>query len=105
MASCPKCASENLEGATRCRVCNAMIPIKLGSVAEHVYERNGLHAARVGLKCARCGATNPYTRFKCQQCGVSLTQYRRPGIFDQAWTYLVLGALLLVVMFAVMRGA
>jgi ribosomal protein L40E len=104
MASCPKCESVNLEGATRCRVCNAMIPIKLGSAAEHVYERSGIHPARVGLKCARCGAMNPYTRFKCQQCGVSLTQYRRPGLFDQAWTYLALGALLLVVMFVVFRG-
>lgn len=105
MASCPKCATENLEGATRCRVCNAMIPIRMGSVAEHLYERGGLQPVRLGLKCARCGALNPYSRFRCQQCGVSLTQYQRPGLFDQAWTYLVLGAALLITLFVAFRGS
>ena len=105
MTSCPKCESQNLEGATRCRVCNAMIPIKLGSTSEHLYERAGLQPARTELKCPRCGAVNPYSRFKCQRCGVSLTQYQRPGLFDQAWIYVVLGALLLIVMFVAFRGA
>lgn len=104
MASCPKCATMNFEGATRCRACNAVIPIKLGSASEHQYERAGLQPTHTGLKCPHCGATNPYTRFKCRQCGVSLTQHKRPGLFDQAWTYLALGAVLLIVMFVALRG-
>lgn len=105
MTSCPKCATANPDGATRCRACQTTIPIKLGSASERLYERAGLPPARTSVKCPRCQTTNPYTRFKCRECGVSLTQSKRPGLFDRASTYLVLGTVLLLAIFFALRGA
>jgi ribosomal protein L40E len=104
MASCPKCKTLNEETANRCRACNAMLPIKMGSKLEHRYERDGVQSGLTGLKCQRCGATNPYTRFKCEQCGASLTQYKRPSLLDRAWLYVALGLLVVVGVLVAMRG-
>lgn len=102
MSSCPKCKTLNDVAATRCRACNALLPVRVGTKAEALYERHGLQASLTELKCPRCGALNAYTRFKCEKCGVSLTQYKPPSLLDRAWVYVGLGllAVLLVTMAA-----
>ena len=102
MASCPKCKTLNEDALTRCRACNAILPVRLGTELETRYERDGVQASLTGLRCRRCGAINPYTRFKCEQCGVSLTQYKPPSLLDRAWVYvgLAMAAMLVVLLLA-----
>ncbi len=57
-----------------------------------------------GLRCARCGTVNPYSRFKCQQCGVSLTQYQPQGFRQKALVYAGLGALIVLIVMALLRA-
>ncbi len=96
MSSCPKCDSPNDDAATRCRVCNAVLPIRLGAKSAVLYERQGAQPGMTGLTCRRCGAYNPYTRFKCEKCGVSLTQYKAPSLLDRAWAYIGLALIALL---------
>ncbi len=104
MASCPKCKTMNFDAATRCRACNAILPVQIGVTDAPLYERNGVQANLSGLKCRRCGAVNPYTRFKCEKCGVSLTQYKPPTFLDRVWVYAGLGLLLTLIAFLLVRA-
>lgn len=58
----------------------------------------------VGLRCARCGAVSPYSRFKCQQCGASLTQYRPQTFRQRALVYAGIGMLALLGLMALVRA-
>jgi len=104
MSSCPKCKTLNDEAATRCRACNAVMPVRLGTASATLYEREGLQAGLTALTCRRCGATNPYTRFKCEKCGVSLTQYKPPSLLDRAWIFVGLGLLAALLLTLLLRA-
>lgn len=103
MAVCRKCNTPNEEGLTRCKSCNAILPVRLGSKSEVRYERVRRDAALVGTKCPNCQTVNPYTRFKCKACGASLRAGHgaRRGL-DSMWFYLGLG---LAVLAAVLAAA
>src|SRR4030042_6141497 len=95
MANCPKCQTVNEEGLTRCRACNAILPVKLGSKSEVRYERVRRKAELVGANCPQCGTVNPYTRFKCSPCGASLSSRAKgTSILDRIWVYVGVGAVL-----------
>jgi ribosomal protein L40E len=104
MGHCPKCGVLNDARLTRCRSCRAILPVKMeGAVADdqRVMPRK---VEAVGLRCARCGAVNPYSRFKCQQCGVSLTQYRPQTFRQRALVYAGIGMLALLGLMALARA-
>lgn len=105
MATCRKCGAENEEGLTRCRACNAILPVKIGSKSQVRYERVRRKAELVGIKCPSCGAPNPYTQFRCQKCGASLSKKQEKSGLPKAWlaTGLALAVVVVVIAF-VMRG-
>jgi hypothetical protein len=106
MAICRKCNTPNEEGVTRCKSCNAILPVKLGSKSEVRYERVRRDAQLVGTKCPRCETVNPYTKFRCKSCGTALGSGAKAGQgLARAWLYLGLGAAALAIVLAVaMRG-
>ncbi len=106
MATCPKCHADNEEGLTRCRTCNAIMPVKIGSKSENRYERVRRQSELVGIKCPTCGTMNPYTQFRCRQCGGSLSQRKEATGLSKVWVALVLGlAVVIVVVAFVLRRA
>jgi len=100
MATCPKCHGENEEGLTRCRTCNAILPVKIGSKSEARYERVRRQAELVGIKCPTCGTMNPYTHFRCGQCGGSLSQPKETTGLSKLWPALALGLVVVIVVLA-----
>jgi len=92
MAVCRKCNTENEEGLTRCKFCNAIMPVKLGSKSEVRFERVRRQPDLVGVKCPRCETMNAYTRFKCKSCGASLAQGAQKSKWEHLWVYVGLGA-------------
>ena len=96
MAVCPKCRAENTEGLTRCRACNAILPVGLGTKSEQRWERVRRQSDLVGLFCPRCGERNPYTRFRCQACGANLTPPVRRGSASTKW--ILAGLALLIIL-------
>ncbi len=103
--SCPKCRTLNEEKLTRCRNCNAILPAKM-EVVQETY-RAPVTVAKVntaGLTCARCGAENPYSRFKCGRCGASLTQYKGQSLKERAFVYLGTAILLVLAGAALARN-
>jgi|GEM_PF-1571991 len=92
MAVCRKCNTENEEGLTRCKSCNAIMPVKLGSKSEVRFERVRRQPDLVGVKCPRCETMNAYTRFKCKSCGASLAQGVQKSKWQYLWVYVGLGA-------------
>lgn len=105
MTTCPKCKAANPDDVNRCQSCNAMLPIKLGSASQELFEREGLRPTHTGMRCPQCQAVNPYTRIKCERCGSPLIQQERRGGLLQAWPYLAIGVVVLLVVFLVLRGA
>ena len=103
MAICPKCSTVNEEGLTRCRVCNAILPVKLGSKSEVRYERVRRQAELVGLKCPKCGAPNPYTRFRCQECNALLSGPREGGGLVKLWLALGIGIAIVIIVLTVLK--
>ena len=105
MATCPKCQTDNEEGLTRCRACNAILPVKMGSKSTARWERTRRQADLVGMKCPRCATVNPYTRFKCKQCGASLSAKPAKSGLDRVWVYVGLGVVILAaVLLVAFRG-
>jgi len=104
MAVCRKCNTVNEEGLTRCKACNAIMPVKLGSKSEVRFERVNRRPELVGAKCPQCGTINPYTRFKCSNCGVSLASKKKTGWdWERVWLYAGTGAALAAAIYAVMH--
>ncbi|UCC69706.1 MAG: hypothetical protein JSV79_07390 [Armatimonadota bacterium] len=105
MALCRKCNTVNEEGLTRCRACNAILPVKIGSKSETRWERVRRQPDLVGMKCPSCGAVNPYTRFRCKDCNTPLGKgHARSGV-DKFWVFVGIGAVILAaVIFAALRG-
>jgi hypothetical protein len=103
MAICPKCSTVNEEGLTRCRACNAILPVKLGSKSEVRYERVRRQAELVGIKCPSCGAPNPYTRFRCQQCNASLSDTGKGSGLMKLWVALAIGIAVVVIVLTVLK--
>lgn len=103
MTTCRKCGAANPDNMTRCQSCNAMLPIKMGTKSEELYERGGLRPTHVGMKCPHCGADNPYTRTKCHRCDKLLSPPKRRENPYLRWLYLGAGAVVLVVLFLVLQ--
>jgi len=103
MAICPKCNANNEEGLTRCRACNAIMPVKIGSKSATRWERVRRQPDLVGMKCPTCGAINAYTRLHCQACNASLMRDASRSGLGKIWIYaglvvMVLATILLVVL-------
>lgn len=79
MSLCRKCNTTNEEGLTRCKSCNAILPVKLGSQSEVRFERVRRQPDLVGVKCPKCETANPYTRFRCKNCNAPLTAKQQGG--------------------------
>ncbi len=106
MSVCRKCNTINEEGLTRCRACNAILPVKLGSKSQVRWERVRRQPDLVGMKCPACGAPNPYTRLRCKACDAPLAGAKRRSGFDTIWVYVGLGVVFLaVVFFAALRAS
>jgi len=105
MTTCPKCGAGNPDNVNRCSACQAMLPIKLGTASEELYERSGLRPTHVNMHCPHCGAENPYTRVRCHQCDGLLAPVKRRGNPYQRWLYLAVGVVVLVVVFVVLKKA
>lgn len=103
MALCRKCNTLNEEGLTRCRACNAILPVKIGSKSETRWERVRRDPDLVGVKCPGCGVVNPYTRFRCKACNAPLGRKRAKSGIDKFWVFLGLGAVILVAVVIVLR--
>ncbi len=104
MAVCRKCNTANEEGTTRCRACNAIMPVKMGSKSKTRWERVRRKPELVGAKCPKCGVVNPYTRLKCKECGAVLGRARAKSGLGKIW--MGLGIVLVVVaavLFAMVR--
>jgi RNase P subunit RPR2 len=102
MAVCRKCNTENEEGLTRCKQCNAIMPVKLGSKSEVRFERVRRAPDLVGTKCPKCETVNPYTRFRCKNCNTLLsTQAGKSSRFAKLWLYVGAGAVIAVAVVAV----
>lgn len=106
MATCPKCHAVNEEGLTRCHSCNAIMPVKLGSKSEVRYERVRRKAELVGIKCPTCGTPNPYTHFRCSECGGSLTKATQKERLPKLWLAagFALAVAVVVLAFVLRRG-
>jgi len=105
MATCPKCHTVNEEGLTRCRACNAIMPVKIGSKAEVRYERVRRQADLVGIRCPSCGTPNPYTLFRCQKCGSPLERPQAGRGLAKVWVGLGIGVIVLAVVLAIVMRA
>ena len=104
MAVCRKCNTTNEEGLTRCKGCNAILPVKLGSKSEVRFERVNRKPELVGAKCPQCDTINPYTRFKCNNCGASLASKKKTGPkWERIWIYAGTGAALAGAIYAVLH--
>ncbi len=101
MATCRKCGAENEEGLTRCKSCNAILPVKIGSKSQVRYERVRRKAELVGIKCPSCGALNPYTQFRCKQCGSLLSKKEEKSSFPTVWVATGLALAVVVIVIAV----
>jgi hypothetical protein len=107
MAVCRKCNTANEEGLTRCKSCNAIMPVKIGSKSEQRWERTRRAPDLVGMECPSCGATNPYTRFKCSACGALLRREpKRAGVLGKVVIAIGIALVVLVTVLSMtMRGA
>ena len=104
MTICRKCNTENEEGLTRCRQCNAILPVKIGSRSETRWERVRRQPELVGMPCPSCGTVNAYTRFRCSSCGASLSRPKKGSGLGKVWVFLGIGAVILVtIILAVLR--
>jgi hypothetical protein len=102
MAVCRKCNTTNEEGLTRCQGCNAILPVKLGSKSEVRFERVRRKPELVGAKCPQCETVNPYTRFKCSNCGASLAGKKRSEPrWERIWIDAGTGAAIAAAIYAV----
>jgi uncharacterized OB-fold protein len=82
------------------------MPVKIGSKSETRWERSRRDPDLVGTKCPSCETVNPYTRFSCKSCGVSLRRdARKSGIAEKIWVFIGIGVLILVVVLAVAMGS
>ncbi len=106
MAVCRKCNTENEEGLTRCKQCNAIMPVKLGSKSEVRYERTRRAPDLVGTKCPKCETVNPYTRFRCNNCNALLSnQSKKSSGLAKLWVYVGVGVVVIAAVVAVaMKG-
>lgn len=106
MSLCRKCNTPNEEGLTRCKSCNAILPVKLGSKSEVRYERIRRQPELVGVKCPKCETVNPYTRFRCKSCNTPLSSRDLgSGGLGRVWLYLGAGVVIIAAVVAVvMRG-
>ncbi len=95
MAICRKCNTVNEEGLTRCRSCNAILPVKIGSKSETRWERVRRRPELVGMKCPKCGAVNEYTRFKCKECNAPLEKAAAKSGLDKFWVFVGIGVVAL----------
>jgi len=105
MAICRKCNTDNEEGLTRCRHCNAILPVKIGSSSETRWERVRRQPELVGMPCPNCGTVNPYTHFRCSSCGASLSRPKRGSRLAKVWVLLGIGVVLITILLAVLRTA
>ena len=106
MAICAKCDAVNDEGATRCRNCNAILPVKIGSESETRWERVRRQPELVGTKCPSCGTVNPYTSFRCASCDALLYKGKARSGIDKFWIFLAVAVAILamVLVLAVRAG-
>ncbi len=95
MATCAKCDAVNDEGSTRCRNCNAILPVKMGSRSETRWERVRRLPELVGMKCPNCGTANPYTSFRCASCGGLLYRAKARSGLDKFWVFLAVAVAIL----------
>jgi heterodisulfide reductase subunit A-like polyferredoxin len=104
MSLCRKCNTVNEEGLTRCRACNAILPVKIGSKSETRWERVRRRPDLVGMKCPSCGAVNPYTRFRCQSCNAALDKAKVKSGLDKFWLFVGVGAAILATVILAVRA-
>jgi hypothetical protein len=104
MSLCRKCNTVNEEGFTRCRACNAILPVKIGSKSETRWERVRRRPDLVGMKCPSCGAANPYTRFRCQSCDAALGKAKAKSGLDKFWLFVGVGAAILATVILAVRA-
>ncbi len=106
MATCSKCDAVNDEGSTRCTNCNAILPVKIGSESETRWERVRRQPELVGIKCPSCGTVNPYTSFRCESCGGSMSRAKARSGIDKFWIFLAVAVAILamVLVLAVRAG-
>ncbi len=105
MAICRKCNTVNEEGLTRCRSCNAIMPVKIGSKSAQRWERTRRAPDLVGAECPNCQTVNPYTRFKCTSCGASLRKDpKRSGFGSKVWLFLGMALIVLATVLALAMG-
>ncbi len=91
MSLCRKCNTTNEEGLTRCKSCNAILPVKLGSQSEVRFERVRRQPDLVGVKCPKCETVNPYTRFRCKSCNATLSAKANTGGISKVWYFVGAG--------------
>jgi ribosomal protein L40E len=99
MAVCPKCNTVNEEGLTRCRACQAILPVKIGSKSATRWERVRRQPDLIGMKCPNCGAINPYTRLRCKSCDSPLSAPKRSSGLSAIWFYVGIGVVVLATVF------
>jgi len=105
MAICSKCNATNEEGLTRCRACNAILPVKIGSKSAVRWERVRRRPDLVGIKCPSCGVVNPYTRLHCKSCNAELAKKAQRSGPGRIWIYAGIGmVILMVILFVAMRN-
>jgi len=105
MAVCGKCNTVNEEGLTRCRACNAILPVRIGSKSATRWERVRRLPELVGMRCPSCGTVNPYTRFRCKSCGASLAKPKAGSRIGRVWLLVGAGVVLLAsVLLVVLRA-
>jgi len=96
MARCAKCDAVNDEGSTRCRNCNAILRVRIGSKSETRWERVRRLPELVGMKCPSCGTPNPYTSFRCASCGGLLYRGKTRSGIDKFWVFVAVAVAILV---------
>jgi len=105
MAICVKCNTVNDDGLTRCRACNAILPVKLGSKSTQRWERVRRQPDLVGAKCPQCGTVNPYTRLRCKSCNAILSKKAVRSGIDKFWVLVGVGIVVVAVLLVVVsRG-
>jgi ribosomal protein L40E len=104
MSLCRKCNTVNEEGLTRCRACNAILPVKIGSKSETRWERVRRRPELVGMKCPSCGAVNPYTRFRCRSCNAPLGKAKAKSGLAKFWLFVGVGVAILATVILAARA-